>query len=51
MLYINQIMSLLLKKIIGNRDYLTYYYAQQTLNQHINYDFIYNEGRVILNKY
>lgn len=44
-------MSLLLKKILGNRDYLTYYYAQQTLNGHVDYDFVCNEGRSFLNGY
>lgn len=42
-------MSLLLKKILGKRDYLTYYYAQQTLNGNTVYDYVCNEGRGILN--
>jgi hypothetical protein len=37
-------MSLLLKKILGNRDYLTYYYAQLILKGNADYDYVCNEG-------
>jgi hypothetical protein len=46
---ISILMSLLLRELFGKCDYLTYYYAMQTLSDpNVKYSIVYNEGRTLI---